>query len=496
MKKQSFILLALVAGFVSVNAQLSTYRLSSYKLPSMARKSLDASLAFNEAREQMKSDARGEQDDMHLSGHTRLAFNSFVNREDLQRNIQTLLELPFYYNKYSRHEFMHTTPSLHCDFTNKKFFEGEKFTEFNFNLAYELAREKDTNSQTVSYNGGPGGYLDLSNDFNIGISVKNGTGRIERVQYARQAIYILEDLKKKGRIGNVISHDLITRFADRIAKLQNKRFFDGRIYRFEVIEALDSFLTAEKLVSETDARYFTSLIDMWGYGNRQIRKSGTCFGVEFSPSYSLLHIKKESYNTSNYTNRDRASAVAIKLGFEFDMEHPFKQKWQYAMSVGGYVEPTLFNLKTERSIVTSSQKLLQEEYADMVTANLLLGFSQSIGYYPSTRTDITFGYDARFIHLINIDNETNNILATKLNGSGVISNLKSEINYYFSPRVSLKATISLFYFWQYMDSDLNCDFDNILSAGMPVDFYGQTFYSNYKRGFDQSFIIGLNYAIF
>ncbi|MCG6190425.1 hypothetical protein K5G00_23585 [Maribellus maritimus] len=110
-------------------------------------------------------------------------------------------------------------------------------------------------------------------------------------------IYIFEDLFENDRLNRLPGENEILQLANQIAQLRNQRFFDSRLRRIYEIETLDSLINHLGLVNESDATYFTSLNDMWLYGD-EIRYSGTRF--QFNAFGSLFYqFDKTKYNENN-----------------------------------------------------------------------------------------------------------------------------------------------------------------------------------------------------
>lgn len=96
---------------------------------------------------------------------------------------------------------------------------------------------------------------------NIGI----GTGRLEYVSNAQMALFILEDLKKAGKIKGTISAEKAYQFTELVTELYNTRIFDFRKRRNYETNKIDSFLTTNKLINGNDFTIYNVIADNWNY---------------------------------------------------------------------------------------------------------------------------------------------------------------------------------------------------------------------------------------
>jgi hypothetical protein len=123
------------------------------------------------------------------------------------------------------------------------------------------------------------------NNFEIEVPLLIGKGRIEQVQDARLAIYILDELQKKGRIARIPGEKDILAFASLISGIKNERFFDSRICKIAEIEKVDSFLQANALITVSDAAYFTTVNYNWDFSSGPVRKSGKRISAGIVPEF-------------------------------------------------------------------------------------------------------------------------------------------------------------------------------------------------------------------
>lgn len=143
-----------------------------------------------------------------------------------------------------------------------------------------------------------------------------GNGRLEPIQYARNAMDIERLLKKNNRLKKDYSKEEITRLADRIAEINNVRFYDRRFRRIEQLEELDETMQEIGGISEFDIRYFAQLADAYLYANYFLRSSGFRQEIGFTPVAGFYEL-----------NYDLAQSYAIQHNFSASAVGGFAHNW-------------------------------------------------------------------------------------------------------------------------------------------------------------------------
>lgn len=181
--------------------------------------------------------------------------------------------------------------------------------------------------------------------------VSIGKGRLEPIQYARNAMDIEKLLMKNGRLSKGYSTAELKVVADKIAKINNVRFFDRRFRRIEQLEELDKTMQDIGGVTEFDIRYFAQLADAYLYANSFVRYSGFRQEIGIVPIagfYKLNYNLPKSYAIQHNVN---ASVIA---GYQ-----------NGGFGIGEYDQ-----------------------------ADLWLSTGYSLGLYPTTRTNVNIGIQA------------------------------------------------------------------------------------------------------
>lgn len=287
-----------------------------------------------------------------------------------------------------------------------------------------------------------------------------GVGRIENVKDMRQAIYIIDNLEKKGVINRSMSADEFNEFARLISTVKNKRFFDSRKRLISEVTALDTFLKSNNIIDEEGASYFTTLYDYWLYGDLFERKSGTEFKVGVIPSgrynyYNDLASKKH--------NEDVEILGEISLSYE----NPSSLSWQHSSLVsvsGGWLRSWKPSGNGDHQFKRTSDETFVKVYGEYY-----------IGYYPNSRTNMNMGVSESFLYgkfKNEYYNEDFNVSVTRLH---------FDMYYYLSPQLRIAANTALAY--------KHASEDNVRHNHYPAPIDG-------KRSWTGEYRVTLTYSLF
>ena len=120
------------------------------------------------------------------------------------------------------------------------------YTEYGYllGISQDLNRQKTGTAldQTGNLYGYASGYYEM------------GKGRMENVDDAATALYLLEDLYKGGIITSKVNAGLANELAKVITRIKHTRTLDTRRWLRSQITAVDSFLHASKIVDHWDPR--------------------------------------------------------------------------------------------------------------------------------------------------------------------------------------------------------------------------------------------------
>jgi len=477
--------------FIQSIAQTNTFNLSDYKLPELKRHSLEfffdlsgSSLIHKYTFLSQSENYRGN-DESQYSGNIRLIYNSYLNSMNKQKESNAR----FYFssqidnsksNLQQFHNNFEFAPEVYYNAANRNYYKPNSFYEFGIDFEYLFYnyKRKYTNDEVYVTK-----YKDTFHNLNFFLPLKAGKGRIEQVQDARLANYLLVELEKEKRIRPTKNTQEIISLAEFISQLKNERFFDSRLRRIYELEALDSYFKSNDFILNADSRYFTTLSDFWAYGDGPIRNSGSRFSVSLYPGYYYNHYNGTINQISNTENS--LNAFLLNAGLEFKYEKPINLYWQNTINIIGYAGMMVGNVKGHP--VDSKLRI----------PNMQIGYFQKIGYYPNTRTDATFSYSLRYINYIDKTDTDKNIVGYNSNCLAATSGLS--INYYISPKFRLNIISHLNYYEDDYTGVISYFNDllagnDLINRNSPLD---QNLYVLYQtKHVTTDFRISLQYAIF
>lgn len=491
MKKIIFVVIAIIF-FGQGYAQISKFNLSDYKLPDMKRHFLETNFDLSGNNNYYKQpiysqNVYDEQNANEYSGRISINYSSYLNKATVQRQAYGGINLGSYFsntklNDTLKNENYNIYPRLNYTIINRRYFKNAKFIETDFYGYYSFQK-----SHGYSRNPSIGAlYADSkTHEINAYLPIKMGTGRIEEVQDARQAVYLLDELAKQNRVKVNLKNEDVLAFAKLISELKNKRFFDTRIREIYEIEAIDSFLQANNYVLKSDARYFTTLRDFWDYGNTPIRKSGTRVSVGIIPGFYIYdNIREGNIDFYYYQN---INAYFVNAGIEVIREKPINLYWQNTLGINGFAG-------------TIKGKFESNSTADYNASipNIQLGFNHRIGYYPSTRTAMTFSYALNYMQLFGKSDKFN--MNLEMEGPQMKASTNLSIYYYISPKLRLSVISSLYYIWSDTKNSPAINLDNLGANNFLIDQLTDFSpgFGNYilENKFYHNFSIRLTYSIF
>ena len=472
------IVLVLTVSFfaVSVYAQNSTqneyeewkpsqdvyghFDIGKFKTPDIVRNQLEINFNFqsnNSINDYSYSDRDSRSDQSNLVGYISSYFSHYVNT---RKKISTLIgSLSIEENKsnskdketvnnftgISKVSSLSQRNSLSLSWLNKWYFSKSIYLDYDMlsSISYLFSQDKTKNQSEDS-------NLKQKNfSFNISPQIGIGYGRIENVRDARQVVYIANALAKKMVLTRNLSDDELFELSKIISTVKNKRFLDARLRLIEEITTLDAFFTDKDLLADNSAAYFTTLYDMWQYGDNFPRNSG----------YEISFLVRPNYGYQNAKYTPNIQDIIFKtnqheIGLNFGYEKPFKLKWQHSTSA------MVFGGINSTSI---KSKQMNDLNNNIKTINASVNYS--LGYYPNTRTHIQVTTRQQLLNTNYKDDR---------HSTEFFSSLGANLYYYFSPNLLLTGDCSLYY--------------------SPRRYKG--YYANRDNRFSSSFFIRLTYLLF
>jgi len=433
-------------------AQNSTvnYDLSDYKLPYLKRHTLE--FDFNMLTNYSSQNYQFEDNDLVETSNQEFTitilprYNYYLNAEKFQITQSASANLPnisldHYKNNDNNDMNFEMSPFLDYSGAFREYLKGKIFLEQDLVLNYRnsFVRSNDENINDA----GEVDYINKqkgsSYEIVASIPILAGWGRIERVEDARLAVYILDDLNKAGKLMREVTQEDIHQLSVRISEVQNERMFDSREKKIWELQQINSFLLETGLIESEDIVYFTLLNDNWDYSAGPVRESGFRVSGGISPEiefYKTVETEDEEYPLSgtsysaeySYANQEFGGRVLARLSYE----KPLNLYWQLSISNEFRLSKSFG--KTE----------IDEPGVDIAIKRDLFGlnnYSQiGFGFYPNSRTSMQI-YASETVNFDKYtpedDDETKWIQST--------STLGFSFNYYISPRIRLGIGSRLYY---------------------------------------------------
>ena len=448
-----------IPGFTTLKAQNNTFRLADYKNPDYLYQSLDLNFGlnsnagidnvtgFNDGT--LKSFSLGSQAGASYSRY----FNSAKAQCEFRAGFNAGIGSASNNNKYtsgandieSKVKSMNHYEFLDLAGVHRFYNPSQGYIELNGALTI------DNRGNSRSWDVNQGGALstsqenrekNFSNEIRVAFLI--GKGRIEQVQDARMALYLLDDLYNLSRVKREVTDQDVTALAQLITKLRYKRFFDYRLREIAEITAIDSLLQQSGLVSAADARYFTSINDNWNYANSSVRESGhriyTGLEAGFNYEYQYTNLDKivPEDLVEERTSKDRMAAFRWVAGYVY--EKPTSRYWQNFAHVNAGVGIK----KLYENSVTNLEPAPETEtnlYTDIVPAIDLSG-DYGFGYYPNSRTWLTFAWYLKCNWLKSKEGETKSDKPDVTNEFTIRTGPQFSAYYYLSEKLRLNLSFN------------------------------------------------------
>lgn len=367
--KPSFVTVILLAVCTApLSAQeYKDFDLGTYQLPDIVRNQLDFSVH-----------STGEFLDYSQSATTSAIegnFNTAFDRYKVTRSFIGQHRAQFSLSgDYDKEANVKTNAyNVGLTYQNKSRFYNDRlvFFETGADLSFSQSGEKYTNEEESSiYHKS---VQEHTTELGLSVPLRVGTGRIERVEDARQAIYILENLSKRKVLERRLTDEEVIEFAHLISTVKNKRFFDSRLRTIEEVTAVDSFFVSKGLLATNGAAYFTTVYDYWMYGDRFERGAGLEFSGGLEPGFRYERFTRNA--------GEKVVVPSVVADIALDYEKPANLYWQHSAGA------KLFG-RYERNEDLQDNKY--NAYTVGVSGNYVLG------YYPNSRTHINVGIYEQF----------------------------------------------------------------------------------------------------
>ncbi|HWI91807.1 MAG TPA: hypothetical protein VNT20_11070 [Flavisolibacter sp.] len=220
-----------------------------------------------------------------------------------------------------------------------------------------------------------------------------GKGRLEMIQDAQMALFILNDLKDEGLLTTLPNAALVNEFAQLITEINNRRVFDSRKKRIFELTQIDKFLREKGLASTTDIRHFTIINDNWALAFNAYRRSGSSWSLNLKP-FAQIGKSRQTVTAPNFKtiNESEAKLFGIGPNLSYENQKPINLKWQRGLGV---------SLSWQLARSEQKSKYVSGNTSQDNTLNTNQQFADfsafyAIGFYPNNRTvlNASLGIDA------------------------------------------------------------------------------------------------------
>jgi hypothetical protein len=424
-----------------LHAQLDTFDLSRYKMPDIKYRQLDFRLNLGGNNSLSKNESVNNSlkySTFESSNDLNIEYRAYKNSEYIQSEQNFIIGSGSEFKKDKDdgeiiYKYSNISPFLEFTSENRFYRQHQFFFETGFKVygygLWQKTDDKDAYSVTKTDN--------ISADIEVPLLI--GKGRIEQIQDARLAIYILEELQKAGRIARLPDNQEIKEFSQLISTLKNERYFDYRIKKMEEIEKVDSFLQARGIITGADARYFTIVNDNWDFSQGPVRESGKRLSGGLIPAYSYTYSNLETtYPNLGDTSgqKYKTGSLGIRMQGQYKNEKPVNLHWQRSLSMKlsyGYSR----NMNSIQDLEESENKL----HSDQLQLDAAVQYG--MGYYPNSRTDISGQVSCDFQHVNRLENEDRP--NAESNGNIITPDFSLVMRYYISPQLRLTMNYHINY---------------------------------------------------
>ena len=291
-------------SFFCLSAQeYNNFDLNKYYTPNIVRNALDLDFSSsgqfaNVYNEFDHLSVTNESFSSNIAGTINSSFSTYRNT---RKRISSLMLNGSFSGSYS--SIRETTGSTNKNNSNTGGLNlnySDKFykTSTLFLSAGIIARLIPTyNKQQLQSDPNPREINEKINRYYFNPSIGIGIGRIEQVQDARQAIYLLDDLSKKGVLSRQLTNNEVFSLAQQMSKIKNKRFLDSRLRLIEEVTTIDAFFV-------NNGSSFEEYID--SYFVTVLQKSYGMF--QFEIEIMFIRLRSEAYFLDDYLGG---------LGFDF-----------------------------------------------------------------------------------------------------------------------------------------------------------------------------------
>lgn len=454
---KELVLFLAVAAATSVYAQ--DYDLNSYDFRYQKYHGLtfDFNLGSNGGHSFQSSQDTFSGDNSFLNGHANSSsFNfspryfSVTNTDALQRQVDASVRGDFRYNINKNKGTQGTNGNrrgnnqldLFYANTSRKY-TGDRFKYLRFSSALDLDRWMEygegNGEKTRKYDNNR-----LVNETSV--SYGFGTGRMNIVTDAVQAMFLLQDLSRID--GANYTTEQVEAVAQGITLIRNNRYLDFRIGYKTQLRMLDSVLQANGVSSEKSIDYFTTISDNWLYANRANRSSGSTLthyatlgnGFEYGMTNRVLNL----LSTPDYYYERKQQlnpSIHVNTNYEYSHQRSLHVQTRYSITASSGLDYAINDNKQGYDIKPIEDDVISSYHNERVRWVSELQGNYEYLYQANTRNLLTVNVSPS----IQIFRDLPQYMTPAISGRKayeILPNINANANYYywFSPHLNMSAS--------------------------------------------------------
>lgn len=442
---RTFLSLSLICLCIAIakatTAQDLTFDLKNYKTTDYQRQSLDITFSTNNSSS--TNDIQNtDTSNVVVTEQKTSNFNSSIksnpsyNRVSVSRDkvqndfINMNLENDYYSSKITKEIPAGKHPSnkretlkfgINAGSSTEKYYSKspKRFLEYGGSVGlgenyYSTRNVTDTTVHEYSSNKIP---------LSLRLTLGHGHGRLENIEDAVEALYILNELKEKGITTKTVSEEDIRQFADCITKIKQERFFDERLYRQKSMTGLVNKLLELGLIDKESISTFNTIADYHYFAGFYPRYSGNVLKYNAEP---FVNYTFRSSEPNDY--REWAFTKGVTLNVLYNSETPVSLKWQKSLTLSAK-----YSIQDEKSKYKGGGNDWTNRDNEP-TQTYGASASYALNYQPNTRTSMGAAGYGSFYH------------SDLYKYSNLNVGVSGHVKYYISERLKFNINLQLYYY--------------------------------------------------
>lgn len=262
------------------------------------------------------------------------------------------------------------------------------FFEIGNELVVSGGRQKNTSTNQT--------FISNNNYAADKLIIGSGKGRIENIQDAQMALFIVNDLRRSGLLQQEPDAATMYELAVLITDINNRRVFDNRIRRIYELTRIDSFFQSKQLITTPSIAYFTTVNDNWALAFNPGRLRGTRLYAQVNPGirFDETGIDQKGLNINEFNSNSKTFSYFYSPEIGIEHYKPAGLHWQQNVTASLQFQQTFTRQKSKNE---STGTVTENENFSALPQLVFQSF-YGVGYYPNNRTIVNAGLnvDARY----------------------------------------------------------------------------------------------------